>query len=330
MLRLYRKISSKTPLEDFTTEVFVGILNIEKEIKNDFIYKFLQLKEDHYSLKTQVKYSLDNDQDCIVDFVLEGRYSICFIENKVNSKEGWRQLERYSKVLDSFGEDKSTHLIYCTKFHEKKKIDLHNFKQIRWFQIAKFLKEYKNNKTVNNFLTFLKNHRMSQELTLTTNDFITFENIQRTINLVNGYLDRVRPIFREKFRKNNKVSDGRSTGQVIQYNRMIFFYKDFIKGSSYSEIKYGFLFDEPRIFADVFLHNKHNQFENVQEEAKNHPLLHIVVSDHGVAIGMSKGISSYLNDESADDKINEWFIGAFTALEKFKSDFDKKFLNPEI
>lgn len=194
LLSLYKKHRTKTPLEDFTTEVFVGLLNMEDDIKDSFINDFLKLPKDDYRLKTQMKYSLKDDTDCIVDFVIESDNRICFIENKVNSKEGYRQLERYGKVLETFMEnDFDTKLFYCTKYFDNKTYEEHAFQQIRWYQIAKFLKPFRENKLVNEFINFLIKHDMAQELTLTATDFLTLENLQNILKITNDYLDSVCP-----------------------------------------------------------------------------------------------------------------------------------------
>lgn len=312
LLKLYKKHRNKTPLEDFTTEVFVGILNLEKEIKSDFIHNFLKLPKDNYNLKTQVKYELEDDQNCIIDFVLESENSICFIENKVNSKEGYRQIERYSKVLESLAETGlQTHLFYCTKYFEKKELNEHNFKQIRWFQIAKFLQKYKTNKLVENFLNYLTTHNMAQELTINAKDFVSIENLQNLINLIIGHLDRVQPVFIKTFKTKKKVSNGLSTSQIINHNRMIYYLTDIISSKGWSELKYGFLFNSPSIYVSIYLDKTNPDYEPLMKFVKNTSNFIITTYDKGSAIELIKDISVFLNDEQADTKIADWFKDAF-------------------
>ena len=117
LLSLYNKNSKKTPLEDFTTEIFVGVLNNDNELKIRFCKDFLDLKSSNYIISTQKHYYLENEPKCIVDVVIESDKEICFIENKVNSKEGYNQLKRYSKVLNNLKTEKKkkTKLCYCTE-----------------------------------------------------------------------------------------------------------------------------------------------------------------------------------------------------------------------
>ena len=50
----------------------------------------------------------------------------CFVENKVDSKEGYKQLERYASVLSNIIEGNPTqkvYLRYCTKNSDLKEIE---------------------------------------------------------------------------------------------------------------------------------------------------------------------------------------------------------------
>ena len=144
MLKRCRHSSQKTPLEDFTTEAFSGILKLEPEIKKKFTEEFPDLPEGLYCHEAQVKYDLPGDSNCIIDFEIKRDSKVCFIENKVDSHEGYRLLERYCKRLDMFSEDgKNTRLFYCTKNYDPKDFEGHDFRQFRWDEIAKFLRQFR-------------------------------------------------------------------------------------------------------------------------------------------------------------------------------------------
>ena len=317
LLKLYKKHSEKTPLEDFTTEVFVGILNLEEEIKNSFIVDFLKLPAKDYNIKTQVRYELEKDINCIVDIVVQNENYLCLIENKVNSKEGYRQIERYGKVLDTFIKDGfETKLFYCTKYFDEKTYVEHNFTQFRWFQIAKFLKKFQSVSIVNDFINFLKKNNMAQELTFNAKDFITFENIQNLINITIGYLDRMKPIFENTFKTSTKIIDGKTTSQIMQHNRLIYAYKDIVPGNGWSEIKYGFQLQTPTIYVGIWIDKANLTFNEFKDFATNN-LEHFIVEvkSNGVSVELKKDISVFLNNENADYEITNWYKEAF---EKFK------------
>ena len=117
--------------------------------------------------------------DCIIDLLLVGENNICFIENKVNSGEGWEQLDIYCEALTVHFGDIEKHLVYCTKFTDHKKIAEHNFKQIRWYQIADILEKYKlDDPYLHNYHNFLNHHNMAQKNSFSPEMIIAMKNIK--------------------------------------------------------------------------------------------------------------------------------------------------------
>lgn len=319
LFKLYRKQRTKTPLEDFTTEVFVGLLNLEDEIKNKFLYEFLELPISDYILKTQVHYSLKDDRDCIVDFIIESGDIVCFMENKVNSKEGYRQLERYGKVLKTYAENGyQTKLIYCTKYFDKKEYEHHNFGQIRWFNIAKFLKQFSENVLANEFVNFLTSKDMEQELTFDAKDFLTLENLQNILKTINNYLDRVKPIFISTFKTSSKISIAASTSQIIKHNRLIYYFQDIYGEQGWSELKYGFQLNNPAIYVGIWIDKSNEQFESFVKVIDSIETDFIINKrSNGISIELKKEISTFLNDEESDSKISNWYKDSFNEFAEF-------------
>ncbi|MDP3313717.1 hypothetical protein [Lutibacter sp.] len=60
LINLYKNNNNgnKTPLEDFNTEYFANILRLYKNVNDDYITNFLQLPDDNYVIKTQLKKDL--------------------------------------------------------------------------------------------------------------------------------------------------------------------------------------------------------------------------------------------------------------------------------
>ena len=314
LFKLYLRNRTKTPLEDFTTEAFSGILKYNSEIKNDFINNFLQIPDGEYRIKTQVKYDLENDTNCIIDFVLESENIICFIENKVNSKEGNRQLERYCKVLEIYiNEGYETYLCYCTKYFDEKLLEDHNFHQFRWFQIANFLKPYKNNALVKDFLKFLKFKNMSQELTITTKDLFAIENLYDSIAIIKGYLDRMKPLFIKTFKSKIKLSDGCTTSQLIQYKRQIYYFKDIVGQSGWSEIKYGFQTSSSQIYVGIWIDKSNVDYLKFKEYfAAEKYGFEVANLEKGISIELKIPLQNFINYENADLQISDWFKESFS------------------
>lgn len=323
LLKLFSKNGNPigTPLEDFTTEAFAGILETNHYVRHGFIYYFLNLPEDEYLIKTQKKYFLDDDINCIIDIVIEGTYNICFIENKVNSTEGYRQLVRYSLVLDQFAlKGKNTHLFYCTKYNDVKNVKGHNFKSYRWYQLYQYLKKFEEDTLINEFLKFLISHNMAQDTTLYSTDFIIFENLQDTLAKCNEFLDTVKLDFEKRFCKKIKVSDGRTMKQIRQNNRIVFYVKGFIKGQGWSEINYGLHLEEPMIYIEIYIERKNENHDMLIQIVENTKEFKLEKYDYGSSFWLELKISSLLNNENIDNEVANWFKNSFETFDKFISD----------
>ena len=320
LLHLYRKEgrSGKTPLEDFTTEALAGILGLEKNIRDQFIKDFLCLPEGDYFIHTRKKYLLSDDVDCIIDMVLESENTVCFVENKVNSQEGWRQLERYARVLDRYqSEGKETYLFYCTKYPELKKIEQHNFRHIRWHEIARLLTEHNSNPFVNDFINYLKTNKMAQDLTPNTSDFIVFDNLESTLHKCYEFLNIVRPDFESRFCKKLKISDGKNISQININNRLNLSLKGFINGGGASEFHYGIYFKRPCIYVEFYIDRNNENHDTVVDKFEAEKKYYIDTNNVGTQIYLEKNISSLLNDKEAFSIITNWFKNAFETFEGF-------------
>jgi hypothetical protein len=260
-----------------------------------------------------------------------GKRTICFIENKVNSAEGYRQLERYGLVLSRFSEKNlNTHLIYCTKYMDEKSItnSKYKFKQVRWFEVATFFQKFKEDSLVKYFLEFLKTNDMAHELTLKVEDFIVFSNMQKTINFVKECLDGAKSDFENNFNGNGKsISDKVTLDQMLNHDRLVYMYDKILPGEGWSEIKYGFRLSQPSIFVDVYLDNKNGHYIDFRRTLEDMTMtIPFILTEHklGGRFAIEFDISQLLDDEKAVSNIVAWFKDTFT---KFKDAINK---SPEL
>lgn len=315
LYKLYLRNSTKTPLEDFTTEALAGILNYNNDFATKFTQHFLRLPKSEYQIKTQVKYELSDDVNCIIDLIFESEDIICFIENKVNSQEGYRQLERYTKVLNVYANNGyRTYLFYCTKFYDEKNLNVHNFRQFRWFQIAKLLKQDPDSLTLD-YLQFLKSHKMSQDLTITTKDLFALENLVELLNILKGHIDRVQPLFEKTFISPIKISNGFTTNQLIKYGRVIYYFQAIIGSGGWSEIKYGFQTVNSMIYVGLWVDKSNSEYNSVKEYfLSNSDGFNVYNKENGIAIELNSSLIDYLNNENGDSEIASWFANSFTSF----------------
>ena len=319
LLKLRTNNIVKTPLEDFTTELLVGVLNNDKDLSNRFYKRFLELKSNFFNINTQEKFKLENDKDCIVDIVIRGNNEICFIENKVNSREGYEQLKRYSKVLDKY--EKSgwdTKLVYCTKRNEPKNYEEHDFFQYKWHELAFFLSQNKSNKITYLFLNYLKNNDMSKDLTIYSKDIIALENFGRILEIMNEYIDRVKPKFEELFGNIEDLRKGRKfETQAYIHNRFCILSQHVVKGEGWSEILFGFDFNG-KIFSQIYIDLTNEYFSEFKKEIENNKTFKFEVYDNiGARAYLEKKLGELLNDENSEVIIEKWFLNSFKTISEF-------------
>lgn len=315
------KISSsgKTPIEDFITYSFAGLLNDNKDLKEHFLYSTLKLPKLCYTIYSQRKYDLEGGKYCKIDLVFENTEEkiICFVENKVDSKEGEDQLKRYAKILDSFEyKEYDTYLVYCTKNYDPKQLKSHSFNYIRWYDIADILNNYPNKFLICQFYNFLKSNKMAQKHTLNNSDVATMRNMASTLEFLNECLDQAKPIFTKKFKPPNKVELNR---QLRDWNRWIYSIKRIVDESD-SDMNYGFYFDEPRIYVGMYFgYSDKPYYNSIYSKASkmSDEFSYVSNDDDKIIIYREKFISNLADNPKAISEIKEWFKESFEIFENF-------------
>ncbi|WP_459926603.1 PD-(D/E)XK nuclease family protein [Flavobacterium covae] len=322
LINLYNKNSNsnKTPLEDFNTECFANILRLFEIVKKDFIYNFLKLPEDKYVIKTQLKKDLPNNPNCIIDLVFIGNKNICFIENKVESSEGHEQLSRYCKVLDIHFDNLKKYLFYCTKYtdpkNRNKEFKNYNFKQFKWFEIAKFLKKYSNeNPIIKDYILFLNHFKMAQDNTFKVENLLTLENMMKTIEIVEFHIDNCKFEFNtffgyEKYNSNFNWNQLKNHNRISHYNSGILI----SQSNKYSEVLYSIELGDLTLSTHIYVNSDHEQYEQFKAiDLENFPLK-CRVENWGTSIYMKEDLGKFLNNENSDKLIKDWFLNSFEIL----------------
>lgn len=326
--KLISKYSGRKPLEDYITEILVGILNQDEQLKNSFLKSCLHLPDDDYTISTQAYYKLENNKDCIVDIHIIGKNTICFIESKVNSKEGQDQLKRYTKVLDLYHNDKIKYLIYCTKFSDIKNYDeRYNFRNIRWYEISDFLKRFQKHNVVRDFILFLDEHDMTQNNTLLPEDYSVMNKMHDVISKSIAHLERVSDDFIKTLgiQSDQYVNRNLTIKDILKHDRIVFICNNVMNDLGCSDIKYGFQLKQPNIYVSLWVDKRNsNYYEDFYRIAKSldDPFVTDEAKD-GIAIELRKDISLLHLNENADTIISEWFTESFVILEKLIRSFPK-------
>lgn len=324
LLHLYKKQkdSGKTPLEDFNTEAFANIIKMYPVIKDDFIENFLELPKDNYFIQTQLKKDLTDYQNCIIDLTFIGNENICFIENKVESSEGDKQLERYSKVLDEYFRDKKHYLYYCTKYsdpkNENNQFDKYNFKQFKWYEIAKFLKKYKESSLIiNEYLNFLNKYKMAQDNTFKSENLITLENLNKTLEIMEFHISNCRHEFNEMFGYEN-YNKNFNWEQIRDNWRYAHYCSGILKSNipKMSEILYSFEFYTLELNCHIWVPKNHQFYKEFTKLQFNEIDFTPKEGECGYSFHRTTSLGNFLNSEESDIEIKNWFLDSF---DKFRN-----------
>ena len=357
LFKLCRRITptGKTPLEDFTTESFVGLLNLypQDSVLGKGFIKFLKLPEgDDYHIESQREYA-----NCRIDIVVESakKNILCFIESKVESKENKAksdkdksQLEKYCELLNTLKSNKeelNLHLIYLTKYHEPKdkleqqlesEVSEIEFTTKRWFEVADFLKDYhssqflkktESNHLIKDFITFLKSKNMNKDLKFSNETFHILESMGSTATILNNHLDRVDKDFYNVVGKRTIQKD--SIEKLSKFNRWTYYIPNIVEDKKASDFKYGFYFDNDKLrtYIGVYIEKKSVKYPEVEAlksiaETKgfNFELRKSDSTIHGLAIYLDNNIDDLKEDENGPNKIQEWFKASFKQFHKFFTD----------
>jgi hypothetical protein len=190
--------SSSQPFEDYLTEVFAFCLSSYPDMLTDFLRKF-EIHNTIYNysnIKTQNQLTRlpNHDTDSKPDIIIYLDNKTIFIESKINSKEGNKQLQRYAEHLNEYSKSTDKVLIYLTRDYDLKDKSLIlsqcknpiNFLQIRWYEIYQLLNNtcYQTNIIIQQLKHFMSEYNLSSNNQFTPVDLITLNNFSRLMSVM--------------------------------------------------------------------------------------------------------------------------------------------------
>jgi len=306
LLHLYRTNGSKTPLEDFTTEILAHVLDSDSELRDAFVNTVLGIEGSGFRIYSQQHYPFHkgNRAACRIDLVIKNSDTLCFIENKVDSPAGKDQLTDYLELLSTLSSFKRRFLRYCTKFYDgQPHIKSEFYAELRWYNISDFLKPHDKNELIKQFLDFLELNQMGNSTDFTLHEILALQHINPVLLKMNVYLDKIKPRFTELF---GSINNSKSSTQLLNYNRQVIRIQP-IFGTGYSELGTGFDFnDTPKLFVWMWVDENCSDY---------HKFIHMKVPD-GVFhnenyIEFGKPLSDFISSENMEQDIEKWFEKAF-------------------
>ncbi|MEH2389388.1 MAG: PD-(D/E)XK nuclease family protein [Nostoc sp.] len=199
--------SGSKPREDFFTEIVAYFLSLNNDILLGWLKHHSIISDDNYSsikISTQQEHQAlaihteDSRLDIAVELSTGLSTDIIFIESKIGSTEGWRQLEKYAEILSNLPNVRHRILIYITRDYDPKeeiKTPAFNlepkvsFYQLRWHQFYARLQQHATDILAQEILIFMRNNKMSQNNQFSSVDLLTMVNFNKTLNLMESTLN---------------------------------------------------------------------------------------------------------------------------------------------
>jgi hypothetical protein len=323
LLHLYSRHTTNTPTEDFTTEALAGVLRSDQVLLDAYVNEVLAVPGSHFQVETQRRYD-----GSIVDMVFINAQSICFVENKVDSPEGHKQLQKYAQILADQTE-RTPHLRYCTKYKDQKTeqdyqpLTANDFLQFRWLNIYNFLRDYPSNPLIEAFLTFLETYEMSSIPDFNYEDLIVMREMRNTIQQMSEVLEAVKPRFTELFGPPYR-RDYASLKQIPEENRYAMWKEALLSGSGASEILFAFNFNPefdmlPVLYVHCYCDKEHPHYSAFKQALNNSGLIDLFSEEDesGYWGWFEKPLSDFLSSANQFNDITNWFIDRLDSLAAF-------------
>jgi hypothetical protein len=239
LLRLQSRYSDRTPLEDYFTELVAYLLQDAPEILTALLRRFelTKLPEPMLaSIATQVNYErldgheMDSRPDLVVKLQAEHTQGLVFIESKIGSTEGPKQLRRYAEHLAAHTEIAERTLVFITRDYEPKnatkllvglEVAAIRFVQLRWYEVYYFLKKnFAANWLACEVCRFMEKNRMEQALQFNPVDLLALTNFRQAKAMMDQSLNG--PVMRrlQQF-GGEKIKFDLAIEQFERHNRYI-------------------------------------------------------------------------------------------------------------
>jgi len=325
LLGLYKiqNTSGKTPLEDFVTELLAGVLQSDQQLLDKFVNEVLRIEGTGFKIESQSLYLLPADRNCIIDLVFENDMAVCFLENKVASGEGERQLERYAAVLDGLGREKSkdVYLRYCTKLYDPKEVAACDFSQFRWQTVYEFFRQQEETPMIGAFSELLRSEEMAGIEDFKPEDLVIMKGFYEVMSKMDEVLDLAKPAFIQNFGEPYQRDYARLK-QLPQYNRYTLWTSTYKEKDI--EIMMGFEMEStldhrlPNLFIQVWQCQDKTLTAKLQQQsvAASDKFDHYEIDGDDVHAWFEMPLPAFLAAHNQKEQMVSWFIEKMTETKK--------------
>lgn len=348
LLRLQNRHIDKTPLEDFFTEIFAYLIQDAPDVLGAFVFRFkltqLQLPV-MASVSTQVSYDrlethdMDSRPDIVVRIESEGRHGLVFIESKIASKEGYKQLQRYAEHLAEQPQLEERTLVYVTRDYDPKDASKIltkqastgiRFIQLRWYDVYSFLKKsFSQHWLALEVCRFMETNHMAQNLQFSPIDLLALTNFRQAKSMMDQSLDGEVLVRLQKF----GGSGLKLTSAIKQFDwhgRYIIFADQ--RNGLWVGIGYFMPDDDAFTYPRVGLTMEVNTrapgdakvvVEAMQAIMREKPIEwtgdNVTVTNHWVSIHRVKPLHDFLSGEDHQHQVKSYFLDCLKELEEIRT-----------
>jgi len=246
--RLLNLNTGNIPQEDFFTELVAYLFETNKEVLYAWLKDLNLFDTSAYSdthISTQRWFEpLDGHPsasrlDFVIELVDDSNCDIIFIESKIgspegieskiNSEDGYPQLQKYAEILHGLPNFRHKFLLYITRdFEPKDKASIFKdipestvqFKQLRWHQFYRFLEAQADTMLSQEIILFMDEKRMAHNNQFSSIDVIALANFTKSLKLMEETMgEEVRQKFKKVLgaikHKNTALSSVPSKGRYL-------------------------------------------------------------------------------------------------------------------
>lgn len=323
------------PLEDYLTEIISFVLSRDIDLFNNFLnhFQITDYQVDTFDISTQLvlKKLKNHNTDSRPDIAVFLEEKAIFFENKVNSKEGYKQLKRYAQHLDNITDANKT-LVYITKHYDIKnpenifkdcnnKID---FIPLRWYKVYRFFKAYKSDPIVFELLLFMKQNNLSMNNQFKPSDIITLSNFTNVRKMMD---ESMLGDVAKRFKEINKGKSQKSTSMTELRNHDRYIYYKNHKEKLWIGLGYWMNSKNEKDYPDVGIvieiapssivkKEVITVFKEITKTNPNWSGYNLSNPKAWSGITYSASLQTFLSEESQIEKIKEFFLQGLEELEK--------------
>lgn len=330
--------------EDFLTELFIRTLERSRTNSNILCQAFLNKLTginglNIVDIQSQVTHGNRRIDIEIRATDASGEERLIFIENKVGSTEGDRQLPDYAQILSNLVLKQKIsrgHIIYLTVYYEPKErqvvlagTDKVDFFQCRWGDIYNVLVDtlpkvhIEDRILLQEFTSYLKENGMSKQTTFSPIDLVGLTRMPALVSILEDCLrDEVWERYCNYVGENKPMTGVNWVSSLRSYNSFKYYSSDEFW------VSIGFNLKEEYSEASIWIgaSSRHPRCNEVFQATKKYAdasndVWKYIEVDNRKGMAANQSLKTFLTEDNHVDVIRKWFIKKMDDLDEFRKEY---------